>query len=223
MRTVRLIGATDEYDSKPGLILKGANAQAPGFMADRDGMTIPHDLLEHVNGPAHIGTVWDELEALGAIWQIRGRHGDLCNPARRFARDVTEDVAADVSRMFPDWIGEKRYSGPGSLGAGTRPHEMDWAFSATIENARKLLAGEDIEPGDAPSVADYFQTALRRMRIGYRKAEKRFGNDCAGYDTFSAIRDAVGEALSRLEIFDGGEYTLRYDRRYAAVTHRYEY
>ncbi|MGE3645673.1 MAG: hypothetical protein AB7F96_17655 [Beijerinckiaceae bacterium] len=69
-RKVTLIGVSDEYNSKPGLGLEGSTAY-DGFMACRDGSTIAHDLVEHVNGHKAIGPIADELQALGAVWFVR--------------------------------------------------------------------------------------------------------------------------------------------------------
>lgn len=82
MRYVTLIARSDDYDSKPGLAIKGVS-DFEGFMADREGTITAHDLLEHQNGARHMGPVWDELEALGGIWQIRGRWGDMCELSGR--------------------------------------------------------------------------------------------------------------------------------------------
>ncbi len=76
MRHVRLVATSDEYDNELGFKIKGTTA-FEGFMACRNGELTAHDLLEHQNGLAAMGTVWDELEAIGGIWQVRGRHGDM--------------------------------------------------------------------------------------------------------------------------------------------------
>lgn len=105
VRAVRLVAALDEYDNTPGLKIVGV-PDVDGMAVERtDGVLIAHDLLEHQNGLSEIGTVWDELEALGGIWQVRGRTGDM------FVRNIHTpqvNIASDITRMFPDWQNETR-------------------------------------------------------------------------------------------------------------------
>lgn len=61
MPKVTLVARSDNYDSEPGLAIRGVNWDTEDFMADRNGSLIAHDVLEHVNGPGQIGTVWDDL------------------------------------------------------------------------------------------------------------------------------------------------------------------
>src|ERR1041385_6254253 len=65
MRSIRLVAMSDDYDDTPGLVVKGTQPYE-GMMADREGTLVAHDILEHQNGYKAIGSVWDELEALGA-------------------------------------------------------------------------------------------------------------------------------------------------------------
>lgn len=218
MRHVTLVAVSDEFDTKPGLALKGAPVNAPGFMADREGVLIAHDLLEHVNGPREIGSVWDELEALGAIWQVRARHGDLFTGRPSYS-SMAVNIASDLTRMFADWIGEERYCGPGRFTVGTRPHDYDSDFLECIEIARKDIPHESNCPRDweeiAPHLETYLALALRRMRIGFRKAQKRYGKGFHGSNQFVAIREAV--AAARVE-FEGQEFRLSYGNGEAQVS-----
>lgn len=77
MRAIRLVAMCDEYDTKPGLVLKGC-ASFDGLMADRDGTLTAHDVLEHQNGIAAMGPVWDEWE--GQEFVLRYGDGDaICS------------------------------------------------------------------------------------------------------------------------------------------------
>lgn len=217
MRHVRLIAVADEFDRKPGLALKGSPTNLDGFMADRDGIMIAHDLLEHVNGPRQIGSVWDELEALGAIWQVRARHGDLFTGRPSYS-SMESNVASDLTRMFADWLSEERYCGPGPFAAGTRTHDYDDSFRECIAIARKDIPSEfdgSIEQEEFAHVDAYLALALRRMRIGFRKAQKRYGTGFTGSNMFVAIREAVADCKPE---FEGQEFRLSYDWREATVT-----
>lgn len=218
MRHVRLIAVCDEYDTAPGFALKGAPLQVEGFAADRDGVLIAHDLLEHVNGRAHIGTVSDELEALGAIVQVRGRHGDLLT-VRPSHYSVAQNLASDLVRMFPEW---------GAEGAPPRAHLIkrtracghDSDIQEAIAHARHDLPRE-YDDLDRLEMECYLEEALHRMRNGYRKARRKYGDGYKGANLFTSIRDAIKSGYPP-EV-EGQEYTLSYDERNAWLTERYEF
>lgn len=227
MRHVILIAKSDEYDCEPGLALAGM-PNFEGFMADRSGLSIAHDILEHQNGTKEMGPVWDELEALGGIWQVRGRHGDLMTGRPNY-HSVAANIASDISRMFSQWDCEDMgYCGPGGLKVGSRPHDYDEDFAECIELARKSIKAEyrdmgngspdEDENGWAPHLHDalevYLTLALHRMRAGFRKAQKRFGSDYKGADLFVAIRDAVGRVAKHVE-YEGQRFRLSYGNREA--------
>ncbi len=228
MRHVTLITTGDDYDSAPGFMVRGSR-MADDFMADREGVLIAHDLLEHVNGVHNIGSVWDELEALGGIWQVRARHGELFTGRATYgnlkAYDMPYQIASDITRMFGAWCyPESHYAGPGSFRAGSRPldEETESSFAATLDYARKDIPNEhsDIEPeresAFRASLDSYLALALRRMRIGYRKAHKRYGDGWRGANQFVAIREAVASAAKQIET-SGQDFRLSYGNGEARV------
>lgn len=203
MRHVRLIAVSDEYDNELGFMIKGTPS-FEGFMADRTGETIPHDILEHQNGLKNMGPVWDELEALGGIWQVRGRHGDLMNNSYHSPID---NLAADVTRMYREWDG---FNGPHSM--ATRPHLYDDDFMEIIAKAKSDIVKEaryEREEFDAARLREYLNLTLHRMRTGFRKAERRFGQNWCGHSTFSAMKEAVAKATRWID-FEGQEFILSY-------------
>lgn len=219
MRHVRLIAVCDEYDTTPGFALKGAPVTVEGFAADRDGVLIAHDLLEHVNGREHIGTVWDELEALGAIWQVRARHGELFT-GRPQHHSVHVDIASDLTRMFPEWLMQGPYRPSGHRISTTRACEADDDFLDCIERARADIPGEH-DDCDRLEIEPYLTEALHRMRTGYRKALRKYGDGYKGANLFTAIREAI-QAGYPPEV-EGQEFTLSYNQAGAFLTERYEY
>lgn len=203
MKSVRLVAVSDEYDSSLGLMIKGT-PDFEGFMADRTGDTIPHDILEHQNGLAAMGPVWDELEALGGIWQVRGRHGDLMNGSHH---SPAVNIAADISRMYREWDGR---NGPHSM--ATRPHLYDDDFAETIALARRDIVKEaryEREGFGAANLRAYLDLALHRMRTGFRKAERRFGDGWCGHNTFYEMKQCVAKAALWID-YEGQELILSY-------------
>lgn len=220
MRHIRLVATSDEYDTELGFKLKGC-ADFEDFMACRNGELTAHDILEHQNGIAHMGTVWDELEALGGIWQVRGRHGDMAQE-RPNMHSPTVNVASDVTRMFSEFSADPDF-GPGWQSVGTRAHLYDDAFREIIAIARHDIPREfrdmgngspdEDENGWSPELhalfEDYLILALHRMRAGFRKAEKRFGDRFVGHSLFCDIRDAVKRAVKHID-YEGQEFRLSY-------------
>lgn len=213
MRSIRLIAASDEYDSTLGFVLKGCKS-FDGLMADRDGLLTAHDICEHQNGIKNMGPVWDELEALGGIWYCRGQWGDLLTDAGR-AYSPAQNIASDVTRMFFEWLNSDQQAlGPNGLRAGSRPSLWDDDFAEVIQYARNDIPGE-LEPEDYTSeqLETYLTLALHRMRAGFRKAARRYerkgASRFAGNEQMRAIRDAVARAVKCIE-FEGQEFILSY-------------
>jgi hypothetical protein len=221
MKHIRLIAASDEYDTSLGFVLKGC-ASFDGLMCDRDGTLTAHDVLEHCNGIANMGPVWDELEALGGGWYVRGQWGDMMQ-YRPNIHSPTTNFASDVTRMFSEWcndptdcIGGKRI--------GTRPSLWDEDFKDIIAIARHDIPRE-YDDCDRQSIERYLTLALQRLRSGFRKAHARFESKGRFYapDMFRTIRDSVNSAVRCIE-YEGQEFILSYgngDARCSAVEYDY--
>lgn len=186
--------------------------------AATDGALIAHDLIEHVNGAEAIGSIDDELEALGAIWYVRGQHGELFrNREVRSAYTVFENIGSDIARMFRDHIEGGQHVDFSPIRARTTLHD---------ENLRTILAagtkmwrgefGNDSESiADAvPRWPDYEAIAFKRMQIGYVKARRKWEHigRYAAHEAFYAIAEAVDPVLKQIE-FAGQRALLRYDRQ----------
>lgn len=208
--TVTLIVCEDEYDSEPGLAPKGMDTKFEGFMASRSGLLVAHDVLEHVNGVEAIGGVPDELEALGALWQVRGRHGDMLDN-RNSMWTAEQSVASDISRMARDLTGADTYW-PGATHIEPEPeHDFDDEFAVIITDARRQIIAEldEDELSDFPMEA-YLADAMHLLRRGFRKAEALYGDYFGGANIFIAVRDAVDRIKREIQ-FEGQEFLLTID------------
>lgn len=232
MKGVRLVATSNDYDTEPGFALYGADTRAEGFAADRTGIMVAHDLLEHVNGAREIGSVWDELEALGALCFVRGQFGDMLNGANH--HPLWYNLSGDITRMFAEWRMAGCYEGP-AIPRSYVLREWDWLedqWAQAIARAVKDIPSEDSESfseecrvyGESPENARadlkrYAVFALERMRVGFRKARRRYRIIGAqgAFDQFRAIRDAVKEAISENELYEGAEFILSYGNARAFV------
>jgi hypothetical protein len=206
MTSIRLIGKIDNNTGELGLSYENMVVMTNYPTVSSSGMLVAHDILEHQNGIKSIGSIGDELEALGGMWYVRGRFGSLGgfsihSPERNIAADVA-NMANMHFRGVP--IRNKRIN--------TRSHYQDESFNEIIEIAKdsylsdmkdEIEDGEEIDP-----LCDYFEQSLHLFRTGYRKAEKRFKNVCAN-SMFRNIEYAVDGIIKHLE-YEGQQFVLTY-------------
>jgi hypothetical protein len=208
MRHIRLVSFEDKPTGELGLGIKG-HTHDERLFSDREGALLAHDIVEHQNGIAAIGCPADELEAIGAIWQVRGRHGTLLNH-NHHPRCIYESIAYDVVTCADEVTGEYNRWWPALGQYRTRPHDYDEDFMEILAKARPMIVEQnaDCERDDWPLDA-FMENALHLMRMGFNKAKRRFGMHCLGADTYCAIRDAIRPQAKHLE-FAGQEFRLSY-------------
>jgi hypothetical protein len=205
-----LEAATDEETGVLGLRVVGTRTDTQVNSAS-EGLLIAHDLIEHVNGLEAIGTIDDELEALGAIWYTRGRHNDISRNRQYSQRAPEVDIASDVVRMFREYVYgascdvRRRY---------TRPCEVDDSLRDILAECKNWR--DEIYTADLPRARglwrSYSSAAMHRMRTGYRKAFKRWEHlgRFAANSAFWDIAEAV-QPHCKPE-FEGQRFSLRWTR-----------
>lgn len=211
MKTVTLEAFEDESTGEIGLGLLGMPRDETTNAA-HDGRTIAHDLIEHVNGPEKIGTIDDELEALGAIWYVRGQHSDLSRDGSGSAYTSEQNLAADVVRMFRDHVAGGQYVHYDTK--RVRRVGQDEALMEIVEIAGRSYRDEFNEDERAQARGawpSYSALALKRMRMGYRKAARKWEpkGRFAANTQFWAIAEAVQPCAKHIS-FEGQRFTLRY-------------
>ena len=203
MTYLTLIARTDQHSGELGLMIKGVPV-IDYFMVANEGFLIAHDILEHQNGLGAIGSIGDELEALGGVWFIRGQHCDMRRDRPAY-HSPELDIASDVSNMAGMfWNGVPlRVSYK-----NTKPHDQDENFQEIINMARSDFYSEyDQTAGVIP---EYWEACLHYMRTGYRKAAKRFNNrSMLANSMFWNIADACDSACQHVE-YEGQTFRLSY-------------
>lgn len=174
MVKVKLNYVECRYSGEHGLLIDGSHDR---LYAATDGVLAAHDIIEHINTVSDIGSVTDELEALAALWWIRGEFNDLRRDNIGSALSPYEHLAYDISLMA-EHIGNGVASVPKAL--KTQPCCYDDDFNLMIEMARKNFRQtmlDDIHTDIFRGVSDvnrYFDAVIHYMRKGYRKAVKRY-------------------------------------------------
>ncbi len=207
MRTVKLEAVQDLATGEVGLIASGMKLfDYP--MTAHSGSLIAHDLIEHQQGVRNIGSIDDELIALGACWYIRGQFHDL--DRQHFSNIAAEaQLGSDVANLARHYNEGVAFRG---AVPATRPCRHDEAFHAILEQGQALFAREQEsgeEPTDASRMTAYFAAALHCLRRGYRLAHRRFGDPLNANALFWAIADAV-EPHARVDYAGQRYQPMRY-------------
>ena len=205
----------DEFGSY-GWLLRGA----PSTYFPILGMGVAHDILEHQ--PGDNGTVEEELMALGAALYIRGngdywgRGGSKIPPGDHLASDISNDLAFKYGGV------DEGIASPG------RTKKLDdfveeWIAQA-VDGTKKEFEyhaqyySNELEEFHA-NVADYLKKVPGWLRIGYRKAKKRY--KVSPWDLceiFSKIEKDSDKYIDMVE--DGDLFVVRLDaNRLSCDTH----
>jgi hypothetical protein len=218
MRHIRLEAWRDLALGELGLVLCGNKGEE--VYSDTSGRLIAHDLLEHQNGIDSIGCCGDELEALGAMYQVRGRHGDFCpSPEERSIvrwHDPIETTAGDILNVAVDTHGMGWW--PGTNNYRTHRHPYDDDFRAILEKVSGMF---DYNVDDEFPRQAFLDDALHLLRTGFRKATRRFGMGYEGIETFKAVAEACRGAARMID-FEGQQFRLSYGNGEARCEPIYE-
>jgi len=173
-----------------------------------DALGVTHDLVEHVNGLSQIGTVHDELEALGAIWVTRGVHADLRRDGIGRTQSPENYLSSDVSRMYRYWLDEyfEFEDQPES--------DHDESFEEVLRLARTdiLYYIEDGgDEADTESIDEYLAHCLNGMRLGAAKQEERFPDQFDANNFFWEVVEEITGIFQCDYYSQGIEYVIESD------------
>jgi hypothetical protein len=174
-------------------------------MVAREGLLIAHDLLEHQYGLKAIGSVGDELVALGGVWFVRGEWSDLSRDGQGNMYSAEENLARDAASLAGYYANGCSYRMPVPR---TRRHDCDDAFHTIIDvGMRGMDPDIEVDP-------QFWTDSLHFLRHGYNLAKRRFGDIGKANQQFWAIAKAVDPRAKHAEHV-GQEFRLRYGGGYA--------
>jgi hypothetical protein len=213
-RTAIVKSFKDEMTGELGYALKGMNLGSEMVNASM-GQGIAHDLLEHVNGPGEIGGINDEMEALGAIWYVRGQFGKLNSKGYGSIYTAEQSLASDVTRMFRDYVDGGQYVSLDSRSTRRlNDRDAENSLQQVLRDADASYMGE-IEAEDKSRAEcawpAYRAECLNRMRTGWRKAARKYPIAGEVNDLFWQIERVIDKA-GKPEAA-GFEYVLAYGPR----------
>jgi hypothetical protein len=127
-----------------------------------------------------------------------------------------QNIASDITRMFRDYFYGAHVD---TTPPRTQACEADDDFRHILECAAKDMRSEIDDVGEDTigeldkMEAEYVRVCLPRMRIGYRKAKRRFEHHGRWFanSLFWAIAEAV-DAITREVEYEGQEFELTFGR-----------
>lgn len=187
MLTAKIEWAED-HTGMVGFMLFDRNREAE-IEATWDGRLIAHDLIDHINGPAAIGTLEDEIQALGAMAFSRA--------------DV--DIRYDLSYTLEPYIDNELPIVLPPVEAITK-HLMDDFFPPIIEDVGLKL-------NSALPDAQIFAY----LCMGYDKAEAKYKDSASAYALFKMVEETVN-TIEVDEVNLGDVFTIHYNQEGAYIT-----
>ncbi len=210
-RTVIVKSFVDQMTGELGYALAGMQLTSEMVNASM-GMGIAHDLLEHINGPSEIGGINDEMEALGALWYVRGQFGRLNSKGYGSMYTPEQNLASDVVRMFRDHVdGDQHVSYDSPRTRALNDGSAENSLLEVMDEADNDYIKE-FEPECRPEAHGawpaYRAECLNRMRIGWRKAARKYPIAGEVNDLFWEVERVIDKAGKP----DGAgwEYALTY-------------
>ena len=183
-----------------------------------NGKIIAHDITEHQQGLRNIGSLDDEIIALGGVIYVRGVMGVLGNGFH----SPEESISADITRMYPYYensrMGRQTFTVPKHSQAYVKDsYEMDMAIES-CHISRKDIPSEN-DDCSMQCLPEYLEKSGQLMSYGIYLAHRRFGSSNKAYSTFSRIEEAVNKAYPE---YEGQEFILGYSADKATIREVYE-
>lgn len=218
MKTVKLQVQEDIATGELGLTVKAMKMIDTPMVAN-EGLLIAHDLLEHQNGVKNIGSIDDELEALGGVWYIRG----LSNKMRKGSSATAYDTLPyDICSLGEIYMHGVNFRTPVP---NTRALDYDYEFGHIISSGIKKLR-EELDycemTIDEVRLKAYEDACLHYMRRGFRKANRRYAGVYEASSMFWNVSNAVDTIIDLVD-YEGQEFILRYDHNQAYCNEYYDY
>lgn len=207
MKYERIIHTVD--DGGEGWRFKRLRACNGMPMNTNEAFTIAHDLLEHQNGLDRIGSIADELEALGGMIYIR----------RNMGVAVYDLITHDIKSLWELWDLGTPLRATGTPRVPRGHNEVENMVLATV--AQCLREFQPQETPAWPFKDQLFKWTTYLIYRGYKKAVRRFrceeGIDAAGL--FAAVTRVVQWMFDEQSDNDiHVEFNLAYDMSVAKVS-----
>lgn len=197
----------------------GGMKDTNGMYAANSGLLVAHDIVEHVNGLAAIGTIGDELMALGGAWRCRGQWGDIVRGTVGSTLSPEQHIAGDIPELYHLYRSgvPLREEVPNLINEDKEDREL---FERILETAKPMVRGNWDDDWDHKSWVEFSEAAVPLMMKGAIKFTKRWEDDLIGNSQFWAIHYEVQAVLDTELVQEGQVWRLGYGNGQAKITGR---
>lgn len=211
MRSLRLQAVTDVDFGELGLKFVIPHKMCNGRFTITSGFTLAHDIIEHQQGHQKIGSIGDEMIALGGVCYARGQWGKIREDNFSIF-SPEEDIASDLTGQMANLYFDRHIPFRQKL-VQSRKQDPSGFVDRVVEEARSNFHKDYDDYEDMPSqdrIDSYLEACRTYMLHGSKLAERRFGSGILANEMFWQIAETTKRHIQRLE-FEGQEFLLRYD------------
>lgn len=210
MRNLRLRVVEDEEYGGLGLKFVVPHKLCNGRFTIQTGLVLAHDVIEHQQGHQKIGSIGDEMVALGGICYARGQWGDVDNSHYSAEQSIASEITGQMANLYLDQgipfrqkLQRSRKSDPTAF--------VDYVIEEARSSWTTVFEVWDNDQRHSQERIDSYLEACRiYMLHGAKLAERRFGSGILANEMFNQIKDTTETQISNLE-FEGQEFILGYD------------
>lgn len=210
----RLRVVEDEEYGGLGLKFVEPHKFCNGKFTIQNGLVLAHDIIEHQQGTGKIGSIGDEMIALGGICYSRGQWGDMSRNGAGSMYSAEEIIAFDILNMarlyfhnnipFRQKLVTSRKSDPTDF--------VDYVIEAAREGWSKEFEydqSSNLDPNQE-QIDTYLEACRIYMVHGSKLADRLFGSGVLANDMFWEIERNTSGFIQQLE-HEGQEFILSYD------------
>jgi len=212
MKQLRMTVEVDEETGEVGFKIDGMKS-THGMYVGSTGILVAHDIIEHVNGLEAIGSIGDELMALGAIWEVRGRWGDIVRGNYASALAPEQHIAGELPQLYYHFKRGVPLRWPIPEEDPAFEEHYDLWTDYIAEEGLKMTRGEwmDMDMWDFDSWEEFIEAGRLLFGAGAAKLNELWeDNTLAANSQFWAIHDEVEDHIKRGHLWEGQRYALGY-------------
>jgi hypothetical protein len=208
-----LVVREDEMTGETGWVVEDLIEMDEQPSVAYDSYLIAHDIVEHVNGIEEIGGIGEELQAMGGIWNTRGKLSDIRRPHPIVS--AHESLAHDFCELARRWFyGEETLGNPPELVETGYEEDFEWIWNHTME----MLPEEADEYYSEEKAEEFRKAAEAYFHYGIQKHEEMYGDGCKANVIFYEIVYTLETLMKRTaEEWECIKLTIDFDNREASA------
>lgn len=211
MRYLKFEAVEDQEFGGLGLVnVTDRHKLCNGMFTAQTGLILAHDIIEHQQGFSKIGSIGDEMLALGGVVFTRADWSDLSRNGSGSRHTPAEHLASDVVNMGRMFL-QSGVPFRQKLQT-TRLDSFEILINDTIECAREAIRDEldDDESVSQHDIDTYLEGCRILMLRGTYLANKRFNSQAHANTLFWDIENAANCCIEHLE-YVGQRFRLGYE------------